>query len=204
MKARPILMSAPMVRALLDGKKTQTRRTINPQPEFGFVVGARVSPRCPYGRAGDLLWCRETFAEVGNVDPPWVLYRANGYNNECKRHRFDNPPPESQQKWRPAIFMPRQHSRITLRITEVRVERLQDISYEDACAEGCEIPALPIQDNAEKSEQCSRRLQWPQRAYSQLWDSINGAGSWAANQWVWAISFAVVQKNVAEVLANVQ
>lgn len=109
-------------------------------------------------------------------------------------------------KWRPSIFMPRWASRITLRITEVRVERLQDISYEDACAEGCEWKsAQPAEESPELGEtfmECSRRLRWPQRSYAKLWDSINGAGSWAANPWVWAISFQCIQKNVDEVLAN--
>jgi hypothetical protein len=195
MKERPILMSAPMVRALLSGTKTQTRRAVKPSPfgvwpmttnvrsNFVGVVKAEDGPRdhcwnCPYGNAGDLLWVRETFAEVGNVDPPWVLYRANGYDNECRRHRFDNPPPESEQKWRPAIFMPRALSRLTLRITKVRVHRLVDISEEDACAEGWpNLPGAPLRDA------------YPIGWYANLWDDINGRGSYEANPWVWALTF---------------
>lgn len=195
MKALPILMSAPMVRALLAGTKTQTRRVIKPQPECGFIVGITGSPACPYGLVGDFLWVRETFAEVGNLDPPWVLYRASGYENECKRHGFDNPPPESQQAWRPSIFMPRRLSRLTLRITNVRVQRLHVISEADCIAGGCRAVSLHDLD-------CDSPA--PSAAYRKLWESINGAGSWAANPFVWALNFTVRQKNVDEVLSEVE
>lgn len=216
-KARPMLFSAPMIQALLAGRKTQTRRIVKPQPEwdgkwFSWNGHAPNSPygacggnglhavqwmhsSCPYGRAGDFLWVRETHAIVGSVDPGWVLYRANGYESECRRHRFDNPPPESEIKWRPSIHMPRWASRITLRIASVRVERLQDISYEDAVAEGCGMPEMrfePVGDG-ETWEQTSRRLQWPQRTYESLWNSINGKGSWDVNPWVWVVSFERVE-----------
>lgn len=149
MKERPILFSAPMVRAILEGRKTKTRRVVKPQPierggdslSISYAAGKmnHMGPRdfmleklaqygCPYGQPGESLWVREAFATVGNVDPQWLLYRASGYESECARHGFDNPPPESEIRWKPSIHMPRWASRITLEITGVRVERLHDIS----------------------------------------------------------------------------
>lgn len=89
-----------------------------------------------------------------------------------------------------------------LRITEIRVERLQEISYEDAVAEGCGMPDMRFEPigEGETWEQTARRLRWPQRSYQQLWGSINGADSWAANPWVWALTFEVIKANVDQVM----
>lgn len=165
MKERPILFSGSMVRAILDGKKTQTRRIIKPppyaewMPEVGVyhptifdrhgeafpgdpVFGAadEVDGRpCPYGQPGDRLWVRETFAD----EPPGLLsdglsgrvvYRAD--YNEADYNEEWHSAPDRVDKWTPSIHMPRWASRISLHIKEIRVERLQDISEEDALAEG--------------------------------------------------------------------
>jgi hypothetical protein len=243
-KARPILFSAEMIRALLDGRKVQTRRALKKQPlDILPMEGDRASRewiileqrepeskgkviRCRYGAPGDLLWARETHAIVGNVDPGWVLYRASGYENECRRHKFDSPPPESEITWKPSIHMPRWASRLTLRITNIRVERLQDISEADAIAEGVESLDSCAPENREScdfdSALCRRcgglRLYMDgssgaarfdvdcgecdthAKRYRWLWEAINGPESWAANPWVWALTFDVIKANVDDVM----
>ncbi len=152
MSEHPILFSAPMVRALLDGRKTQTRSVLKPQPQghtawqdddtgewwvsgHGEVGDTLLSLRWA---PGDRLWVREGFALVGTTDPGFLLYRASGYEAECDRHGFDKPyPSETIVRWRPSIHMPRWASRITMEVEAVRVERLHDISEGDAVAEGC-------------------------------------------------------------------
>jgi hypothetical protein len=184
MKERPILFSGPMVRAILDGSKTQTRRTFKGTTEHkGPYNPAYMEAHqqangwgriCPHGAPGDRLWVRETWAHerdgTGCPDDTGVLYRATdpGWDDEGTGLR-----------WRPSIFMPRIASRILLEITDVCVQRLQEISEEDARAEGA-IGALndSIGDNW-----CARE------AFAALWESINGTGSWHANPWVWAITF---------------
>lgn len=158
MKERPILFSAPMVRAILDGSKTQTRRIVKPQPvgnhrgkfkfdtfrdDEGIEEYWQNYPlwgpvRCPYGHEGDQLWVRETFAYVGRgLDPGYLTYRAT--YPRCLPPGLENVPDdihEAGEHWTPSIHMPRKASRIQLEITGVRVERLQDCSEEDAKAEG--------------------------------------------------------------------
>lgn len=196
MKARPILFSAPMIKALLAGTKNQTRRTIKPQPDCGFIVGAPGSPACPYGAPGDLLWVRETWARNAHQVSDTRMDTSLVYRADGESRALDNG---CELPWRPSIFMPRQHSRLTLRITEVRVQRLQEISEADAQAEGVSDAAL----SARSLHRFNNMKPWPELyrpMYSLLWDEINGAGSWAANPWVWALTFEVLQKNVDEVL----
>lgn len=176
MKERPILFSAPMVRALLAGTKTQTRREVKGQvPQWNESAEYREfclrTIRCPYGPPGDRLWVRETWGTSAGWDGikpselPSILpnvpirYAADGMKNDGR--------------WRPSIFMLRWMSRITLELTAVRVERLNEISVEDALAEGIE----------------HRSMNDPRVEYKHLWESINGAGSWAKNPWVWALTF---------------
>jgi len=172
-KGRPILFSSPMVRAILDGSKTQTRRS------FAGTLG--VTP-CPYGVPGDRLWVRETFvqghpSDAGEVRydlPLRYWYRADGDLDMWAGedgHAGDVP-------WRPSIHMPRAASRITLEITDVRVERLQAISEEDALAEG-----VPFVQN-DPFERTARR------EFQDLWDSLNAKRApWASNPWVWCLTF---------------
>jgi len=202
MKERPILMSAPMVLAVLNGTKTQTRRVMKLQPHSPpSKVGcaewetSQGQFRCPYGIAGDRLWVRETFQFVhANSDGQrqtfnsakpftqhdyrWIEYAATPRDNE--------PPP----KWKPSIFMPRWANRITLEIVSVRVERLQDISEEDAISEGIEnsnIASSKWPWKNYRGENCW--VDSPLYSYQSLWESINGKGSWAKNHWLWVIEF---------------
>lgn len=194
MKERPILFGGEMVRAILDGRKTQTRRVVKPAPcglRMGLPYGKGRYITCPYGQPGDRLWVRETHAFVGSIDPGWLLYRASGYESECQRHGFDRPyPAVSSIKWRPSIHMPRWASRITLEITGVRVERLQEISEDDAKAEGCGlyVPGHGFITQADLAEGYSNYLA-PRMGFEFVWTKINGPGSWDANPWVWVVEF---------------
>lgn len=199
-KERPILFSGPMVRALLDGRKTQTRRVWK-MPRGcewyaemgGEAEGWFVDPdqpwwlhveecRPPHGRPGDRLWVRESFAHIyrGNVQPEKrapedVAYMADKLT----------PDPYVYGSWKPSIHMPRWASRITLEITSVRVERLQDISDADCVSEGC--GALPAAIGCPMTSAPGETI--PRAMFRALWESINGTDSWAANPWVWAIEF---------------
>lgn len=217
-KERPILFSAPMVRALLDGSKTQTRRAVKlPRTRDAFVLedhGAGWWPyqsddgesslcndgmehpyTCPYGKPGDRLWVRENGWERPERTPRQMREGADTW----APYYFDADglswsDAEDLKAWgfkrRPSIHMPRWASRILLEITNVRVERLQDISESDARAEGCD----PWNDLAGVSGVTVAELVWGyRRAYAHLWDQINGAGAWDANPWVWAVSFKRIE-----------
>lgn len=219
MAERPILFSAPMVRALLAGQKTQTRRAVkfegiervtdrdeflsrSPYPlsrdatpgtvYVGRQCGDVVGLPCPYGKPGDVLWVRETWQQIyerhdgqrfteprqgARYTRSWIEYAATA----------DEPPPT----WRPSIFMPKSACRIKLKITGIRIERLNEISPDDAAAEGWPGP----------DEQHSIRSSYPIAWYSHLWDTINGRGSWDANPWVWVLSFAVEKRDAAKAAA---
>ncbi len=190
MKERPILFSAPMVCAILEGRKTQTRRALNPQPAGGHQQGV-IGPLnsignlliCKHGSPGDRLWVRETFCWSGYAsDPEEVLYRAD--EEYTLEDRGDLP-------WKPSIFMPRWASRISLEITVVRVERLIDISATDAIAEGARRTA---DGGAWHIENEQHRSADPRDTFASLWESINGAGSWEQNPWVWVIEFKRIQE----------
>jgi hypothetical protein len=196
MSERPIIFQGEMVRAIRNGRKTQTRRAIKPVPTFNgggachdagalqqdYVEPHWVFPKtCPYGAPGDLLWVRETWAPLpGSVVLNVAFYRA------------DTKAAPDDVRWRPSIHMPRWASRITLRITDVRVERLQDISEEDAEAEGLTKEIAP---NGHVTWHVPDLLgaQTPCRAFRLLWEDINGAGAWDANPWVWVIEFERVK-----------
>lgn len=203
MNEKQILFSGEMVRAILDGRKTQTRRVIKPQTEHGITMChwsdsgwaiadapnefgnqactcKRVS--APYGNAGDLLWVRETwqYAESSGYDSP--------SDNRQETWQADWPSPiwyratdagEVDCKWRPSIFMPRWASRLTLRVTAVRVERVQEISEADAKAEGVTAWCDTKDGKVYQPE------------FRMLWDSINAKRgySWDSNPWVWVVEF---------------
>lgn len=208
-KERPILFSAAMVRAILDGRKTQTRRIVKPKHGgeiFGWAGPSLAFEKVdededsislktissPYGVVGDRLWVRETHLDARNTNEGRILWVADG-----DRSRFS---------WTPSIHMPRKLSRVDLVKTEGRVERLQDISTEDAIAEGfaClskdggktykygipDLDGLPGTDNLGWAWQ-----DWsadPIAAYRHLWELINGKGSWDLNPWVWVEIFKAV------------
>jgi hypothetical protein len=196
-KERPILFSGPMVRAIIDGRKTQTRRIIKPQPPdwidelhggqlskrapyelenhdnqivgWGFQDERGTYWRVPYGKPGDRLWVRETHCKYGGG----FIYRADYGDLTPISDGIGGP-------WKPSIHMPRIASRITLEIIAVCVERLNDISRGDAMAEG-----RPHSNLAYGQNPCD----W----FHELWESINGPESWAANPWVWVIEFKKVE-----------
>lgn len=233
MKERPILMSAPMIRATLSGSKTQTRRVVKQDLQrlgdgdwYAFDhkgINYRVNARhttvaawahllqfCPYGHPGDRLWVREAFRFLDSFDgdspntvgdrcliagypKPWAPthYEADGWRDNWM-NVGTSPGSVTAGKLRPGIHMPRWASRITLEIVSVRVERLQDISEEDAAAEGVyrepedEIPFNgPWYINAGDSQGYATA----KSCYEALWDSINSEGSWEKNPWVWVIEF---------------
>lgn len=211
---RPILFSAPMVRALLAGTKTQTRRVVKPQPdEHGLNRHGDVWPknwkwfdssgldhRCPYGQPGDRLWVREAFSgprcEEEFAPSAWyqadnIWYWADG-----------NPSAGDWTKPRPSIHMPRWASRILLEIVAVRVERLNSISGSDAANEGVQVPCdesgrplLRLTGKVQPSKFSGKHAQdWTaddylRFEYAELWESINGPGSWSANPFVWVVEF---------------
>ena len=209
MNERPILFSAPMVRAILEGHKTQTRRVIKQQPErfwgsmdhafasgvLQCVVTTDGKPRdkyivCPYGVPGERLWVRETWTGTFHCDHFHVAYAADG-SERCLDAPVAYILPKAALKpsnWVTPLFMPRWASRITLEITDVRVQRLQDISEQDSLAEGAALDSdgfpmasAPIDDGYDTA------IEW----FADLWDSINakrGFG-WDVNPWVWALTF---------------
>ena len=223
MKTRPILFNGPMVRALLDGSKTQTRRAVKSEapdeangacwvdidgrPVWQWVENgdeqdtiAHAQPfTCPYGQPGDRLWVRETFFAFGRWETrfstkkgrdEWhfvdmtaelgksYVYAADGFPEGYAKHHDGGRGGVTPTWWkRPAIFMPRWASRITLEITCVRVARLQEISDEDSLEEGVYPMATGLYPGS------------PRAAYQKLWESINGPGSWSANPWVWVVQF---------------
>jgi hypothetical protein len=188
-KERPILFSGPMVRAILDGSKTQTRRIakeFNEMPSLdGILKRFPNQEGCPYGTPGDRLWVRETFAQGVEGCPGGISYRADHFDPK-------GDGPAHPMKWRPSIFMPRASSRILLEITDVRVQRLQEISDEDARAEGIKELALQADEpGAWWTAAPDRRFhsRTPRGAFLRLWREIHGDGSWDANPWVWAITF---------------
>lgn len=202
MKERPILFSAPMVRALLDGSKTQTRRVMRHQvcapgivqmagPGYCEIVneyGAHIPGwTCTYGQPGDGLYVRETWAhDARSLEECRAAHEdAMGGGTYGPYYRATESAPETLQ-WRPSIHMPRWASRILLEIVSVRVERLNDCSGDDAKAEGVTLPKTM---SALDMDAQGRPNSAYQHCYKLLWESINGAGSWDANPWVWVIEF---------------
>lgn len=202
MKERPILFSGPMVRAILEGRKMQTRRVcksiictdLSDMPQHLTRYGAVATvAKCPYGQEGDRLWVRETWATYGmdalpDQERP-LFYRAD----DVDRDGWATPP---DLKWKPSIHMPRWASRITLEVTGVRVERLQDIRAHDAIAEGVEISDL-AKLHALALRKQGRNISAAVVEYGILWESINGPGSWDVNPWVWVVEFKRVQEGGA-------
>lgn len=197
MADRPMLMSASMVRAILAGTKTQTRRVFKTRnggvwPNYNDIPGMRqIMRNCPYGQPGDRLWVRESFWE----DLDGTIYKADQERGspwlevgayKAIRTGANGTPYVSNWGWRPSIHMPRRASRITLEVTGVRVERLQDISVADAIAEGVNIHP----DHHSKPRES---IYSPVQAYRDLWESINGPGSWEANPWVWVVEFKRIE-----------
>jgi hypothetical protein len=229
MKEKPILFSTPMIQAILDGRKTQTRRIIKDQPlpeskigefiieftkqwkRYDLIQKIQISSnpigyeavkswKCPFGKIGDILWVKEMYYAYGM----WI---KNGHTKGGKQkwkffdttltgyeyHYQDNPPenilPNTKHEtygWfkRLSLFMPKEACRIRLKITNIRVERLQDITEQDAIVEGIES-----RDGIYKDYLSGEYYRKPLQSYLTLWESINGKGSWDKNPWVWVIEF---------------
>lgn len=215
MNEKPILFSGPMVRAILDGRKTMTRRVMKIQPPSEKYQLSRVlsttGPKqnegklhwlsadvntvrdnnyftCPYGKVGDRLWVRENFALTGDNGSSVVHPIHGGVAWQATEHK-------KAFKWKPSIHMPRWASRITLEITGIRVERLQCISEEDAIAEGCyRMYNGMYAGEPHRIKGTPTCCTSPEIAYQRLWESINGPESWAANPWVWVVEFRRVEQ----------
>ena len=209
-KERPILFNAPMVRAILEGRKTVTRRAVKIQPRTKADIGSyglgqpfirnpdvtKPNPECPYGQSGDRLWIRETWycdhfevmrgpylkpdgLDIGEaIDDGTLVYAADGLT----------PYEADQPIWKPSIHMPRWASRILLEITDVRVERLQDISEDQAKAEGVRL----YKEHAELGdwwhvEGIETYSADPRKSFELLWNATGG--DWDANPWVWVVEF---------------
>lgn len=236
MKERGMIFNGEMVRAILDGRKTQTRRIMKPQPEpcprgghwwpsnvFKTMLhveeemqngkggwGGLVGDACPFGDVGDRIWVRETFQgplfdyeqmEAYLEDssrfekPEFCQYAADGGHRPEYQDAEDN----LRHGWRPSIHMPRWASRILLEITNVRVERLNAISEEDAEAEGIDMEALY---DSQDCYDCIADHNMTGRptvtgAFKYLWESIYGEEGWKSNPWVWVIEFKRVEGGAA-------
>lgn len=215
-RERPILFSGPMVRAILDGRKTQTRRVVTRLPEaregwarhslrpclyaggwswhdeHGNCHHCDWTVRCPFGGVGDRLWVRETWLDDGTGEPGNIHYRASASDGDLEWLRADG------RRWRPSIHMPRIASRLTLEITDVRVERLQDISDGDVSAEGITAEAVQALWDANRGHRGEVTHQGrfpgfeefsPHDLWCAAWTLINGAASWDADPWAWVVEF---------------
>lgn len=224
---RPILFSTPMVQALIDGRKTQTRCIIKPQPEDGLwdddkyprgvdsslkgwngtvaATGESKQFKCPYGSPGDMLWVREThlwdWEDYAERTKKYFIYKASTPDYQMA----------SGENWLPSIHMPKDAARIWLRLTDIRVERLQDITEEDAKSEGvhenkCEdiasCPSLLCKEGCIGEGQYYRYskpmnfdldpCESAKESFKTLWESINGKESWGQNLFIWVVSFEVI------------
>jgi len=255
MKARPILFSAPMVQALLDGRKTMTRRIVKPSvveaidwcgggvddepatvdtfqlhwcvsrndgkpvKEQWLISSSEYQEEgvvpigVAYGNVGDLLWVRETWKpDVDDMTSGTTFRADNSFitieNSEEAANKWiaarkpeEQHPQMKSPVWRPSIFMPRWASRLILEIIDIRIERLNDISEEDAISEG--VIAVDVNDTTVYTGDFVSEMVWPEdyhenpeSAFSDLWQSINGPDSWDKNPWVWVVEFKVHKMNV--------
>ncbi|QKJ73430.1 hypothetical protein HRH33_12855 [Pseudomonas rhodesiae] len=212
-KERPILFSAPMVRAILEGRKTVTRRPVKVQPHIdasgNFCVGNSnygqdgygspvtkhfVNGCCPFGKPGDRLWVREAWqadAQVDSVAPRELSHGEPIRYPADWDFRQTGCAMMKPGKIRPSIHMPRWVSRILLEITDVRVERLQGITEEQAKAEGVRLMRDGSDTWVSREGPGNLVTPWPtaKEAFSDLWNTINGPQAWAANPWVWVVEF---------------
>lgn len=233
MKKRGMIFNAEMVRAILDGRKTQTRRIVKVncmdicEKDDGSLWPWREDEEnhgdywypCPFGEVGDRIWVRETWALLGNEDGCCIDWNgklckgdereaARIYRASCEQKQGDyglwSIPDDADWKtytenekfegaWRPSIHMPRWASRITLEITGVRVERLNDVSDTDAVAEGLlpagdMLPDYPGTFLTPKGDFATAKV-----AFQRLWESIYGEESWQSNPWVWVVEFKRVE-----------
>lgn len=206
----PILFKSEMVKAILEGRKTQTRRIIKAlsNEDISFMqltamqslngracafFDKRAMAECPFGESGDLLWVRET----------WCPNNDGGYWYAADKHDFEiiktdgdgfqefRKDGSQKSPWKPSIHMPKAAARIWLQVESVGVERLKDINEEDAIAEGIEIQKQGVIKAYRNYADHMRIFTNPKDSYQSLWTSINGPDSWEQNPWVWVVKFSV-------------
>lgn len=205
-KFRPILFSTPMVQALLEGRKTMTRRVVKPQPEsIDFYEDRNVwfpeVSKCPY-EVGDVLWVRETFEFV-----PIQKASIYGFDSNIKfKIQYKADGCDSFVKWKPSLFMPKSACRIFLKIKSIRVERVHDISLYDIINEGVELDVFKIRKLLEKygkehpafyflpKEKIATDYEVHKLAWADLWITINGMESWVTNPFVFVYEFEQIEK----------
>lgn len=207
MTDRPIIFSAPMVRALLDGRKTQTRRFICKRAAHDALAAFGPNFLTLPGNVdlvgyvtGDRLWVRENFMPAPMETPPkeprdtrWSIAYGAGGQAETTAPTGYNPMLYNYERWSPSIHMPRWASRLTLIVTDVRVQRLQEISEADAIADGCSCDSDGWRDYQMPATQCCATAR---DSYRTLWNSLYGPEAWDANPWVSAISFRTIHANI--------
>lgn len=220
MTDKPILFSGPMVRAILEGRKTQTRRVLKPQPTAGEFQGVLtdtnealfghtdITRHCQAIRvpcaAGDRLWVREawrTSPAYDDLKPSWIsgdkgiFYEADGF---WKSWEGGETGLISGGRKRPSIFMPRWASRLTLIVADVRAQRLQDVNYDDLLAEGIQSTEIYIRREKACVENNSECGSVSRASFQELWDSLNATRgyAWADNPWVWAVTFIAHRCNI--------
>lgn len=235
MKERGMIFNAEMVRAILDGRKTQTRRPVKYQPVPSDILPALVFPRskadtlsahpsgyiyphaideiiemCPHGVPGDRLWVRETWADASHDDGLCICYRADKYRKDVTSNfsatfgnfGYGNWAADiengTEGRWKPSIHMPRWASRITLKITDIRVERVQDISEEGAVSEGFQaIPGFKWHTFEQAAAGVPMHDHTAKDAFEAFWCDRYGEGSWDNNDWVWVIEFKRIESEVS-------
>jgi hypothetical protein len=214
LKVSPLLFSTPMIKALLAGKKTQTRRVIKKGTALNFlnegftpeyIADPGNASICPWGTAGDIIWVKETFRPLINCqngEAAGFAYRAD-FTTDFEQ--------QFTHKWKPSIFMPFKACRIFLQIKSIKVQRLMEISDDDSIAEG--ISAIDgvtelNDDNWGKMENINHPVFqnylkpgyaciWPSESFSTLWQKINGQKSWDENPWVWVIELSLLKIKMA-------
>ena len=209
MTDKPMIFSAPMVRALMLGNKTQTRRRLKEQNSIadavkiggryqwkswktGCILGDVALPYAP----GNRLWVRE--AHTLTTDCKSVVYRVDATDMHGWRWETITPgDPRGEVKWRPSIHMPRWASRLTLVVTDVRVQRISEITLGECWAEGCETARDLIDAHV-----IPKGAQLPFKEFRDLWNSLHGPDAWARNDWVVCLSFETHRKNIDEMGAQ--
>lgn len=220
MKEIPILYSPPMVQAVMNDRKTKTRRKtgldkINENPDDWEIISLSSKNqynqliatfknrklnkveniKSPYGKPGDLLWVREKHRSLFNCQTE-AFERYDYYADMPEDFHVQMKKKYPKRNWKPSIHMPKAAARIWLRVTDIRIERLQDISEEDAISEGIKSRYSEIFNEERYHDYLNEESEWrfPESSFQSLWTKINGPESWDLNPWVWVVSFEVMSK----------
>jgi len=200
-KEHPILFSGPMVQAIMEERKTQTRRIFKDHPRLASDVNKvdlkqwlkdypeLILNYCPYGKPGDLLWVREAFnySSKNDLSENEIHIEALGSHIVFRASSPTEHPDRGKSKWKPSIHMPKAAARIWLEVEETTVERLQEISRDDCLKEGLDIHGAQFKDYVNNTLTYNERI-----SFRSLWQSINGKDSWKKNPWIWVVTFKVL------------